>query len=58
MCLKILKKGPGGGTEWDTVREKSLFPRGSRCVAEQQQGFAGRPATPFASEHSLDLCVG
>lgn len=38
-----LEKGPGGGTEWDTVREKSLFPRGSRCVAEQQQDFAGWP---------------
>lgn len=67
MYLKISKKGLVAGL-WDTVREKSLLPRGTRCVTDRA-GTRGRwvghlfsvvgcPLIPFASEHSVDLCVG
>lgn len=62
-----LEKGPGGGTEWGTDSGRRACSLGAPAVwltrSKASLGgllfsVAGRPFTPFASEHSLDLCVG
>lgn len=63
-----LEKGPSGGTEWDTESGNRACSLGAPAVWLSRSkkaslggllfSVAGRSFTPFASEHSLDLCVG